>query len=260
MRAVFFFAPSPTQPQMAADYLRFLSASLKINRRYFDKALLYTYESAPIPERMDIDEIIRLPSRHRHFMHYLRVVSWAHYLGSDRFDADSVFLDADVVLNRGLDEVFDNDFALAFAAMPSAKSYSCINTGVIFARKAEKQVAFAHAEKLAQVAGELRLMKEPRFPQFKSAGVWGVDEMCVYQYLDDKARARHTTLRDIVATIGFDQFSGFGEGISLFGGKFNSDYRKVDESEWNRPSALHFQGFPKSKLFEYCEKLSLSDA
>lgn len=258
MRAVFFFAPSPTQPQMAADYLRFLSASLKINRRYFDDTLLYTYESAPIPERMEIDEIIRLPSRHRHFMHYLRVVSWAHYLGSERFDADTVFLDADVVLNRGLDEAFDHDFALAFAAKSSAKSYSCINTGVIFARKAEKQVAYTHAEKLAQIAGELRLMEEPRFPQFKSAGVWGVDEMCVYQYLDDKARARHTTLRDIVDAVSFDRFSTFGEGISLFGGKFNADHRKMDESEWHRPSALHFQGFPKTKLFEYCEKLSMS--
>ncbi len=257
MRAIFFFAPSPTQPQMAADYLRYLSATLKINRQYFGSTLLYTYENAPIPAGMEVDEVIGLPSRHRHFMHYLRVMSWVHYLGSERFDADTVFLDADVVLNRDLKEAFENDFALAFAAMPSAKSYSCINTGVIFARKAERQVALAHAEKLAAIAGELRLEKEPRFPQFKSAGVWGVDEMCVYQYLDDKARARQTTLRDVVGTIGFDQFSRFGEGISLFGGKFNSDYRKVDEMEWSRPSALHFQGFPKNKLFEYCEKLSM---
>jgi hypothetical protein len=254
MQAVFFFVPCPDLPHLAAEYLEQLAATLKINRKYFKRTLLYSSETATIPSSIKIDDVIRLPSQHQYFPHFMRVMSWSHYLGSDRFDADTVFLDADVVLNREIDEVFGNDFALAYTAYPSAKSFSCINTGVIFAKKAEKQVACMHAERLLKIAEELRFVKDPRFRQYKVAGVWGVDEMCIYNYLDDLAKARNTTLREVVTAVSFDQFSSFSDGISLFGSKFNADYRSLSESEWNKPSAIHFMGHPKTKLFKYCHK------
>ncbi len=182
-------------------------------------------------------------------------MSWVHYLGTEHFETDTVFLDADIVLNRQIDEVFDNDFALAFASVPSPKTYSRINTGVIFAKKAEQKVAHMHAQKLLLIAEDLRLVKEPRFPQFQSAGVWGVDEMCVNVYLNELARAKNSTLPEVAESIKFEEFRSFDDGISLFGPRFNADYRYLEESEWTKPSVLHFPGQPKPKLFEYCKNL-----
>jgi len=256
MQAVFFFIPFPDRPDIAANYLQYLAATLRINRKYFKKTLLYSSEATTFPANLRIDEVIRLPSQYQDFPHFMRVMSWLHYLDSDCFDTDTVFLDADVVVNRELNEVFENDFALAFTARPST-TYSCIDTGVIFARRAEKRVAIAHAEGLFRIAELVRLQKDLRYPNVEFAGIWGGDELCAYLYLNNIAAKRNTTLREVVTAVSFDEFKSFGEGISFFGGKFNVDYRNLSESEWNTPLAIHFPGVPKTKLFEYCERRQL---
>jgi hypothetical protein len=260
--AVFFYVPSPTLPEMGASYLEYITATLKVNRKYFERVLMYSLEGVSLPSDLAIDSVITLPSRYRHYPHFMRVLSWEHYFRSEFFTRDSVLLDADVVLNRPLEEVFDRSFSVAFSAMPGSRrhvpNYSCVSGGVIFAKKTGQDAAVRHSSALTRIAEDLRLVKDPRFPQFKSAGVWGLDEMALNAYLENATKLNDRSLREVSESIGFDGFVDLGEGISLFGRKFNADYRSLAESEWDKPSVLHFGGYPKTKLFEYCNQIASS--
>ncbi len=256
MKGIFFFAKLPGDERLSEEFFRQLRTTLKINGQYLEQSILYTTENAEIPSDLGIDVVVKMSSRYRHYPHFVRVTSWLAYLESDLFDRDSAFLDADLVFHRRVDEVFGNRFALAFCANPSTKfEYSNINAGCIFAKHEGKQKAIQHARNLVRIANDQRLDKEPRFPLIKSAGVWGVDEMCINTYLGEFAEKRQSSLRQIALSIGFDDFIEFEDGISLFGAKYNADPRKVDESKWSAASILHFNGPQKDRMYEYCESV-----
>lgn len=256
MKGIFFFAQLPSIEKMDQYFFNLLKTTLSINKHYLDETILYTTESTEVPTDLGVDKIVRLPSRHRHYPHYMRVMSWLAYLESVLFDADTVFLDADVVFHRRVDEAFNNNFALAFCATPSEKSFSNINAGCIFAKLEKKQQTIHHARKLLQIANEQRLAKDPRFPQFKTAGVWGVDEMCINTYLEGYARQKNTDFRQVALSMKFDDFIEFADDISLFGEKYNADPRKLGKSVWQTASILHFNGFQKKEMFEYCKLIN----
>ena len=255
MNAVFFYVPLDTERDKTG-YFRQLAAALPVNRPHFRKTLLYTSRGATIPDGAGMDTVVRLDSNETQYPHYMRVVSWLAYLESSLFDADSAFLDADVVLNRPLDDAFKQDFSLAFSAMPSEKAYSCINTGVILARHARKAEAISIMREVANVATRLKLVPDPRFPMMKSSGRWGLDELCLNHYFEERASEQHASLRAVAESIEFDEIRCvFGTSAALSGEKFNTDARYLDESLWHQPSGLHFPGQPKDKLYEYCAAL-----
>ena len=255
MNAVFFYVPLDTARDKTG-YFRQLAATLPVNRPHFRKTLLYTSRGATIPDGVAMDTVVRLDSDETQYPHYLRVVSWLEYLESPLFDADSVLLDADVVLNRPLDDAFKEDFSLAFSAMPSDKAYSCINTGVILARHARKAEAISIMRQVVDIATRLKLVPDPRFPMMKSSGRWGLDELCLNQYFEERAGEQHTSLRAVAETIEYDEIRRvFGTSAALSGEKFNTDARYLEESLWHQPSGLHFPGQPKDKLFDYCAAL-----
>jgi hypothetical protein len=255
MNAVFFYVPLDNERDKTG-YFRQLAATLPVNQPHFRRTLLYTSRGAAIPEGAGMGTVVRLESNETQYPHYMRVVSWLEYLESSLFDADSVFLDADVVLNRSLDDAFREDFSLAFSAMPSDKAYSCINTGVILARHARKTEAISIMRQVADAATRLKLVPDPRFPMMKSSGRWGLDELCLNHYFEERAREQRTTLRAVAESIEFDEIRCvFGTSAALSGEKFNTDARYLDESLWHRPSGLHFPGQPKDKLYEYCASL-----
>ncbi len=256
MNAVFFYVPLDNERDKTG-YFDQLAATLPINRRYFSKIVMHTSQGAVIPDNFDFDAVVRLDSSETQYPHYMRVMSWLDYLESPLFDANTVFLDADVVLNRAVDEVFDQNFCLAFSAMPSQKSYSCINTGVIFASHARKTEAISAMREVFEIATRLKLVPDPRFPMMKTAGRWGLDEMCLNQYLEEKAIRGNASVRATAEDIGFGEIRPFfGTSVALAGAKYNADARSLAENLWHSASALHFPGRPKDKLFEYCAMLS----
>jgi hypothetical protein len=191
----------------------------------------------------------------------MRVLSWLDYLESPRFDADSMLLDADIVLQRPVQEAFATPFALAFSAMPSEKSYSCISGGVILARHERRSEGVAVMREIVRTAEQLKLAPDPRYPLMKTAGRWGLDELCLNRYLEQLLAQGSGNLRSVTEGIGFDEFQSMpGTPVALFGKKFNADARSIDRSDWHRPSLLHFGGNSKEWLYPYCAALSAGPA
>jgi len=257
VNAIFFFVQSPSFEQLGSTYFRQLKTTLSINRKYFDYSILYTTENTQIPPDTRFDAVIRMHSRYRYYPHFMRVMSWLEYMESTLFDCDTVFLDADVVFHRRIDEVFKETFGLAFCATPSPRTYSNVNSGCIFAKYANRQKAQIHAKNLFEIAKTQRLIPEPRFPQFKYAGIWGGDEMCINTYLEELAKQKNMSLRDLCLSVKFDSCFNLSDDVALFGAKYCSDPRSIDRSKWPSASILHFAGPQKEAMFQYCSQLDL---
>lgn len=261
MHAIFFYVPFDGYLD-DAGYFTQLAATLPINKQYFEKIILYTSHGTEIPKSLAIDTIVRLPSRERHYPHFMRVLSWLHFLGSSSFETDTVFLDADIVITMPIGEVFTRSFSLALSARPSLKTDGCISAGVIFAKHERKSEALVHLEQVFRIAESLKLTANKRFPLTKFVGRWGVDEMCLEAYLSQLAERRNENLGDVTKTVGFDEFRPvFDTSISLFGKKFkDTDARTCTEDLLRSSSVLHFGGRPKDKLFEYCAKMAATSS
>jgi hypothetical protein len=255
MNAVFFYVPlDATRDKFG--YFQQLAATLPFARRCFNRIILYTSRDAAIPAGLAIDTVVRMESTETDYPHFMRVLSWLEYLESPHFDADSVLLDADIVLQRRIEEAFATPFALAFSAMPSNKSYSCISGGVILARHERKPEAVAVMREIFQMAEQLKLMPDPRYPLMKTSGRWGLDELCLNRHLEQRLPQNGRNLRSFAEDIGFEEFQPMpGTPVALFGKKYNADARSVDRSDWHKPSLLHFGGPSKEWLYPYCEAL-----
>lgn len=255
MNAVFFYVPlDATRDKFG--YFRQLAATLPFTRRYFDRVILYTSRDAAIPAGLAIDDVARLDSTETDYPHFMRVLSWLDYLESPRFNADSALLDADIVLQRPILEAFAAPFALAFSAMPSEKSYSCISGGAIFARHERKAEAVDVMREIVRTAEQLKLVLDPRYPLMKTSGRWGLDELCLNRYLEQLLARESGNLRSLAQDVGFDEFQPLsGAPVALFGKKYNADARSIDRSDWHSPSLLHFGGPSKEWMYPYCAAL-----
>jgi hypothetical protein len=248
MKAVFFCAPFLS---LKADLFGMQEAiirmTLPINRKYFESTVLYTTLGTHVDPDLGFDEVIPIASPYHMLTHYMRVSSWHHYLASDRFDRDTVFLDYDLIVNRPFQEVFDHDYALAFTASDSKKTNSRINTGCILAKHSGKEKAIFHAKKIMDIAFQQRMDYDVRYPKIPHVGAWGGDERSVNTYLSALAKSEQQSLRKIVASVGFDEFRPLKDGITLFGIKYNCKVGYLDEADWGKPTILHFCGH-KDKL------------
>ena len=127
MKTVFFFAPLPGDSSQR--YFQHLSATLPINRKYLGTTILYAPQSAAIPDEHLVDQVVRVSSRHRRYPHFMRVMSWFEHLNSKLFDEDTVFLDADIVLNGSI-EGMSLDEALQ-SVLPTCRMRHRIEDGIL---------------------------------------------------------------------------------------------------------------------------------
>jgi hypothetical protein len=241
---VFFFAPMPDGGETA--FWSYFADTLSVNRRYLDRTILYVPEHTNVPVKVDV--IVHMSSRQRHYPHFMRVQSWLEYVQSPLFDGDTVFLDADMVLNRPLGaEYFGHDYALAFNTVPSVKSWSFVNAGIILARIARKPEAIACMRSIVAIAERLKWEKDPRYP-YKCAGVFGLDELCLAAYLGQD-------IRDEAAQLPADEFRQLADKpVQIFGRDFNTDARSLPSERWPQQRIMHFVANSKEWIADYCSK------
>lgn len=249
MKAVFFYSDFPLQKRKSeSDYLDIVKMTLKVNSRYFDAAILYTTLGTIVDQNLGFNKIIPFFSTQLYLTHYVRVLTWLHYIQSDEFDQDTIFLDADVILNKDVRDVFDNDFCLAFSACQPDGSESLINAGVFFANHVQKDQAILHMKKIVKCATLHRFDKDPRFPLTPSAAIWGLDEKSVTEYLRlITKRNRQIDITNVVLSLGLKEFRPLTDGISLFGVNYNLKAKDYDRSLWSQAAILHFCGLRSYK-------------
>lgn len=253
MNTVFFYAQLPITGD---HYFKHLRATVAINQHLLGKTFLYVPENTPIPDDVPIQTIVRMSSRQRHYPHLMRVLSWQTYLKSDHFDDDTAFLDADMLLNRTLSNAFTQDFCLAFSAAPSIKSYSTFNSGLILARPQRREEAITAIDVIANIATQLKWTPDPRYPQFRYAGIFGVDEMCLAKFFDELAAIENRTGRDLAESVPFSEAHFVkNTSIQLLGRTYNSDVRLYLEENWPKSTVLHFQGDAKALLLDRCQAI-----
>lgn len=251
MKAVFFYAPLQIRgASILYDYFKSLRKTIEVNKKYFKKTILYTTVGTKIDPSVDADLIIPIFSIHQQLVHYMRVLSWVHYVKSDLFDSDTLLLDADIVINRPFDEIFQQDFALGFTM------HSTVNAGVIFLKHAHKERICFHMKQILAVAERYKSVTETRFGFRDEDGVlwnkilsghWGVDERSLITYLSEQG----IDPKDI----GSNEVKKITEDFTVFGDYYNLSCKKYMPLEWPSASILHFTGIKKIGLNEYCRKL-----
>ena len=249
MKAIFFYSEFPTNlPGGFMDYLEVAKLTIPVNRRYWDYSIVYSTLGTKINRDVGFNRNIPIAHPEKELTHYIRVLSWLFYLESKNFDQDTVFLDSDVIINKDFKHVFENDFALAFSAYQTHFERSPINAGVFFAKHARKEEAINHLRKIVKGATLDRFSKDMRFKPPTTAGVWGVDEICLTKYLNTIAKADLAIkLDEFAAGLGSNEFRPMTQGISLFGYNYNMATKNHDPSLWPSATILHFRGISDSK-------------
>lgn len=258
MKAVFFIAQLNIQGAAPVrHYLDFFHKTIAINKHYFSKTILYTTLGTPIDPSIGVDLIIPLFSVHHQFMHYMRVLSWLKYVESALFDCDTLLMDADVVMNRPCDEIFQNDFAVAFSLYNTVNFDLPFRAGVIFLKHTQKQRICFHMKQILAIAERKIREKETRFG-FKDAngtinrnilsGHWGLDERAIIAYIQKQG----VSLKEIEP----QEFVKITDDISVFGDYYNFSCKEHMPLEWPSASILHFTGLSKPSIDDYCRKLN----
>ncbi|WP_353570631.1 tetratricopeptide repeat protein [Candidatus Albibeggiatoa sp. nov. BB20] len=135
---IYFHVDSKKTPAFGkkTDYKSIIYNSAHVARHFMPqgKIFLYTDEATIFDEsRMSaIDELVRCDVNSEHPM-YERMRLRHEYLKSDQFNADTVFIDADIIFNQDISTIFNDDFdiGVTFRLYPIMP----YNEGVIFAKQ-----------------------------------------------------------------------------------------------------------------------------
>ncbi|MCP4328358.1 MAG: hypothetical protein GY791_07980 [Alphaproteobacteria bacterium] len=146
LNLVFFFAGPWRAPSHGLDLRTLMGPVFDLARRHCPGAriILLTDETTELSGDLPIDRIIRQPLDLR-FGIYERMRAQHDYLCSSARDADTAFLDLDVVLNRDLRPIFENEFDIALTYRRWPYPQHPFNAGVIFARRGAQAAAFFEA-------------------------------------------------------------------------------------------------------------------
>ncbi len=199
MNIVFFHAEMDEArvPFDKPDYPSMLAAAVLAARRRAPHArvVLLTDERTAMPEHVEFDRVVRRPLDPSQLM-YERMRSQRCFLASLDDGSNTVFVDADVIVNRDPAGIFDGSFdiALSWRTGPVEAPF---NGGAIFARGSPAALAFFDTMLAAYIALEHCDAIRARFPE-GIRGWWG-DQLAMAAVVDWNEFARRDSDRMSIA-------------------------------------------------------------
>lgn len=251
MNLVLFYAPPPPGIRDEITYFDQLEATLHFNKKIFSKILIFSTVTIQANIAHQVDCVVKINTPYSELTHLNRVLSWKEYSICDYFDQDSILADADIIFNSNFQDLFDNNFfSLCFLASPSNKTFSCINAGIILLKHSKKDDIYIIFSKIFRIAKKIKDIPDPRFPSFNNSGLWGLDELCLFNYITDLISNRHSYLRDYIESIDltFPKLHKINDSTSLMHINYciPTSYLKKITDFINYPS-VHFAGANQKK-------------
>ena len=248
MDAVFFYNRIPF---IYHDYSFFdqLNDSLKINRKFFDKKILITTEKK-IPKNLDIDHIEYMECDSLNEVHFNRIKSWLHFCNSKLFTNNSILLDSDIIFNNDISFLFKNNFAIALNAQK--ETISPINAGLILVNHTKKNIIKNHFSKIFQLGSKIKHLKDQRFPDIETSGIWGLDEIVLNLYLSNIKK--NINLKSFIKNINTEMIYKFSEEIDIIDQQFGISYKYCDKKNTASYFGIHFAGNTKLEMKKYIDK------
>jgi len=252
MNIVYFYSPSFCGMREEITFFDQLNASLYFNRRLFNKIIIYSTVSVPKYIEEKVDKVIILSVSSLESTHLNRVISWKEYSKSDDFDQDTIYADADIIFNNNFKEIINNNiFSLCFLASPSPKSFSCINAGIILLKHSNKDDIFLIFNKILKIAKKIKNIADPRFPSIGKSAIWGLDEMCLFNFFNDLIEKKNLPLRNYIESLNlnFPDIIKIDDKVSLMHLNYSIPSNKlININDYKNYPSVHFSGVKGKEL------------